>query len=178
MAWAAAMSVTMLLSCCNTATLRPSAPATRGLSLLSCSSTGRGSDGRPVVGRSTQHPRARPGSPTTVVWSLNTRARAPRFSNASAPPVTGYLPRQLGRRCQRLIAFCCWLYIAKKQKAILFKFLKNYMKSAKIKCFSQFDDGQNLTEILRKITRNFYIVQVVAKNVKGYFKKFTFIFSL
>ncbi len=43
------------------------------------------------------------------------------------------------------------------------------MKSAKIKCFSQFDDGQNLTEILRKITRNFYIVQVVAKNVKGYF---------
>ncbi|CAK9203720.1 unnamed protein product [Sphagnum troendelagicum] len=67
MVWAAAMSVTMLLCCCcccNTATLRPSAPATRGPSLLSCSSTGRGSDGRPGVGRSTLTP-----------------ARAPRFSH-------------------------------------------------------------------------------------------------
>jgi hypothetical protein len=142
MAWAAAMSITMLLCCCccNTAALRPSAPATRGLSLLSCSSTGRGSD-RPPRGRSlnstparasvllqqwsgrstparvprfshdrgrfAQHSHARPGSPTTVVWSLNTRARAPRFSHDSAPPMTGYLKGQLRRRCLRRIAFCC-----------------------------------------------------------------------
>jgi hypothetical protein len=51
--------------------------------------------------------RARLGSPTTVVGSLNTRARAPRFSHDSAPRMTGYLLRQLRRRCLRLIVFCC-----------------------------------------------------------------------
>ncbi len=100
MAWAAAMSITMLLCCCcNTAALRPSAPATRGLSLLSCSSTGRGGDARPAVGRSTQHPRAPRFSHDRGRVAQHPRAGAPVLPRQRSPddglpatPVTAPVP--------------------------------------------------------------------------------------
>ncbi len=118
-------------------------------------------------GRFAQHSRALPGSPTTVVWSLNTRAWAPRFSNASAPP-DDWLPATPVAApvppTDSFLLLAIYSQIAKSN----FIFLNfNYIKTAKIKCFFQFIDGQNFTKILRKITRFLYIVQVVAKNIKG-----------
>jgi hypothetical protein len=132
---------------------------------------------RPAVGRPTQHPRAPRFSHDRGRVAQHPRAGAPVLPRQRSPddglpvtPVAAPVPPT-----HSFLLLAIYSQIA-KINFILKKF--NYIKSAKIKCFFSFVDGQNLNKILRKITRFLYIVQVVAKNIKGYFKNITFIFSL